>query len=414
MKRIRLILLFLPILWFCDLSAGEIFSKLGVGFNVNTQKLRGDLHSGTFVYGGSPLVLRYNFKPAWFLDTDIGFGRLSTRQNGALLETSMLNVGGKLGYRFLNAKKFNPLFYVGLGGFNFKLNNSARFWDIYGAVGAGAEIFVTRSLGVNLTGDFRYSSGDDFDGSRLAKGKDGYFNLSFGVNYYLGGESKSAMHQEWESWPADDHLAAEEVVAEEFNSGPDLTLLTFQRDELLEAVEKKKRLIRLLRVKVESFDSQIARLEDSYYANGAKGQAHSNGQNMQANDPYFMQFEDGLTFYDAGQFERAVEIFKSLVKLDPQNSQAGNWWYWLGESYFGAEDYFSASRAFQIALSKNNKKPRRHLIQLMLGVSNWHSGDLKAAKGDLQKLLSSNPNSQTEMLVQDYLAELELDEIIYQ
>jgi len=50
----------------------------------------------------------------------------------------------------------------------------------------------------------------------------------------------------------------------------------------------------------------------------------------------------------------------------------------------------------------------------MLGVSNWHSGDLKAAKEDLQKLLSSNPNSQTEMLVQDYLAELELDEIIYQ
>ena len=102
MKRIHLILLFSPILWFCDLSAGEFVSKLGIGFNVNTQKLRGDMHSGRFVYGGSPLLLRYNFKPAWFLDTDIGFGRLSTRINGALLETSMLNFGGKLGYRFPN------------------------------------------------------------------------------------------------------------------------------------------------------------------------------------------------------------------------------------------------------------------------------------------------------------------------
>ena len=413
MKRIHLILIFLPILWFCDLSAGEIWSKLGIGFNVNTQKLRGDIHSGRFVYGGSPLVLRYNFKPAWFLETDIGVGRLSTRENGVLLETGMLNVGGKLGYRFLNAKRFNPLFYVGLGGFYYELNNSPRYWDIYGAMGAGAEIFVTRSLGVNLTGDLRYSYGNGFDGSSLVKGQDGYFNLSFGINYYLGGEPKSGIDWQPESWLPDDQMAVEEVVAEEFNSGPDLTLLTFQRDELLEAVEKKERLIRLLRVKVESFDSQIARLEDSFYSNGRNAKEYSNGQNMPTSDPYFMQFHDALTFYDAGQFESAAEILKSLVKLDSQNAQTGNWWYWLGESYFGTEDYFSASRAFGAALSKNNQKPKQRLIQLMLGVSRWNSGDLKQAKEDFEKLLSNNPNIQIEMLVQDYLAELEFDETIH-
>ena len=413
MKRIHLILLFLPILWFCDLSAGEIYSKLGVGFNVNTQKLRGDMRSGRFVYGGSPLVLRYNFKPAWFLDTDIGVGRLSTRENGVLLETGMLNVGGKLGYRFLNAKRFNPLFYVGLGGFYYELNNSPRYWDIYGAMGAGAEIFVTRSLGVNLTGDLRYAYGNGFDGSSLVKGQDGYFNLSFGMNYYLGGKPKSGMHWQPESWLPDDPMAAEEVVAEQFNSGPDLTLLTFQRDELLEAVGKKERLIRLLRVKVKSFDSQIARLEDSFYSNGRNGKEYSNGQNMPTSDPYFMQFHDALTFYDAGQFESATEILKSLVKLDSQNAQTGNWWYWLGESYFGTEDYFSASRAFGAALSKNNQKPKQRLIQLMLGVSHWNSGALKQAKEDFEKLLSNNPNIQIEMLVQDYLAELEFDETIH-
>lgn len=413
MKRIHLILLFLPIIWFCDLSAGEIWSKLGIGFNVNTQKLRGDIHSGRFVYGGSPLVLRYNFKPAWFLDTDIGVGRLSTRENGVLLETGMLNVGGKLGYRFLNTKRFNPLFYVGLGAFYYELNNSPRNWDIYGAMGAGAEIFVTRSLGVNLTGDLRYSYGDGFDGSSLVKGQDGYFNLSFGMNYYLGGKPKSGMHWQPESWLPDDQMAVEEVVAEEFNSDPDLTLLTFQRDELLEAVGKKERLIRLLRVKVKSFDSQIARLEDSFYSNGRNGKEYSNGQNMPTSDPYFMQFHDALTFYDAGQFESAAEILKSLVKLNSKNAQTGNWWYWLGESYFGTEDYFSASRAFGAALSKNNQKPKQRLIQLMLGVSHWNSGDLKQAKDDFEKLLSNNPNIQIEMLVQDYLAELEFDETIH-
>lgn len=409
MKRIHIILLFLPILWFCDLSAGEFLNKIGVGFNVNTQKLRGDMRSGRFVYGGNPLVLRYNFKPAWFLDTDIGLGRLSTRKNGVLLETNMLNVGGKLGYRFLNAKSFNPLIYVGLGTFNFKLNDSPRYWDIYGAIGAGAEMFVTRSLGINITGDFRYSSGDDFDGSRLAKGKDGYFNLSLGVNYYLGGKPASAMHQESESWLPAEQMAAEEIEAEEFNSGPDLTLLTFQRDELSEAMEKRERLIRLLRVKLEALDSQIARLEDSFYKNGSKG---GYDPHKQATDPYFMHFQDGLSFYDAGQFERAVETFKSLVKLDSQNSQAGNWWYWLGESYFGAEDYFSATRAFETALSKDNQKPKQHLIQLMLGVSQWNSGDSKAAAENFQRLLSNNPNSPTEMLIRDYLEELELDETI--
>ena len=81
---------------------------------------------------------------------------------------------------------------------------------------------------------------------------------------------------------------------------------------------------------------------------------------------------------------------------------------------FGAEDYFSAIRALETALSKDNKPPRQHLIQLMLGVSHWNSGNSKAAKEDFENLLSKNPNSPTEMLVQDYLAELELDEGLYQ
>lgn len=404
MKRIHIILLFLPILWFCDLSASEIGSKFGIGFSVNTQKLYGDTRSGQFVFGGSPLVLRYNFKPNGYLETDLSYGQLATKMVGGTLETSLISIGAKVGYRFLHESKLNPLLYVGIGVFNFKYGNSSRFWDGYGALGAGAELFIVPSLSLNLTGDFRYTSGDDFDGGRKEQGKDGFFNISFGINYYLGAKRTNEFYSELPPWYTEDELTTEEVPEEQ----PDLTVLTFQRDELLDSIEKKEQALKLLRVKVQGFDRYIAYLEDNLYSNGVKNTNRFLTEEK-AYDPYFMQFQDGLAFYEAGQFERAVSTLKNLVRIDPENPRAGNWWYWLGESYYGKGDYFSAARAFETALAKENNPTKQSLSRLMLGLSRWKVGDLNLARVDFEKLLSRNPGAETELLLQEYLAQLDLE-----
>jgi len=193
MKRTYTLGLLLNLLLVGILFAG-IKDKLGIGVNVNSQRLYGDNLRGDFVFGGSPLILRYNFKPKLFLDADLGFSKLSTPFAGTTLETEMINIGLKLGYRFFHENRFNPIIYVGGGAFNFKQGNSQRFWDGYAAAGAGAEFFITNFLGLNVSGDYRYTTGDDFDGSRLGKGKDAFVNVAGGVVFYFGGRTRGEPH----------------------------------------------------------------------------------------------------------------------------------------------------------------------------------------------------------------------------
>ena len=62
---------------------------------------------------------------------------------------------------------------------------SFSFWDGYVALGAGTEFFASDFLAVNVTADFRYTSGDGFDGGFDGSRKDGYLNLGLGFIYHF-------------------------------------------------------------------------------------------------------------------------------------------------------------------------------------------------------------------------------------
>jgi len=189
MKRLSMFIFLVAVMTVSHLFGG-IKDKLGLGLNLNVQKLYGDTRSGSLGLGGGNLLLRYRLKPAIFLESELGFLRLSTQTNGASLDTDMLNLGAKAGYTFLTSQKYQPYVYLGIGALNygkikflFEVSPLAtfRFWDGYVALGAGTEFFASTSLAVNVTADFRYTSGDGFDGSR----KDGYLNLGLGFIYHF-------------------------------------------------------------------------------------------------------------------------------------------------------------------------------------------------------------------------------------
>ena len=183
MKRISIFIFLVAAMTVSHLFGG-IKGKLGLGLNINANKLYGDTRSGGLGLGGGNLLLRYRLKPALFLESELGFLRLSTQINGTSLDTDMLNFGVKAGYTFLTSQIYQPFIYVGLGALNFS-DNSGRFWDGYAALGAGTEFFASTSLAVNVTADFRYTSGDGFDGGFDGSRKDGYLNLGLGFIYHF-------------------------------------------------------------------------------------------------------------------------------------------------------------------------------------------------------------------------------------
>lgn len=184
MKRISIFIFLVATMTVSHLSGG-IKDKLGLGLNINAHKLYGDTRSGDLGLGGGNLLLRYRLKPALFLESELGFLRLSTKVNGTTLNTNMLNFGAKAGYTFAGSQIYQPFIYFGLGALNFSENGNGRYWDGYVALGAGTEFFVSDFLAVNVTADFRYTSGDGFDGGIAGAGKDGYLNLGLGFIYHF-------------------------------------------------------------------------------------------------------------------------------------------------------------------------------------------------------------------------------------
>lgn len=184
MKRISIFIFLVATMTVSHLSGG-IKDKLGLGLNINAHKLYGDTRSGDLGLGGGNLLLRYRLKPALFLESELGFLRLSTKVNGTTLNTNMLNFGAKAGYTFAGSQIYQPFIYFGLGALNFSENGNGRYWDGYAALGAGTEFFVSDFLAVNVTADFRYTSGDGFDGGIAGAGKDGYLNLGLGFIYHF-------------------------------------------------------------------------------------------------------------------------------------------------------------------------------------------------------------------------------------
>ncbi len=183
MKRISMFIFLVAAMTVSHLFGG-IKDKLGLGLNINAHKLYGDTRSGSLGLGGGNLLLRYRLKPALFLESELGFLRLSTQINGTTLDTDMLNFGVKAGYTFLTSQIYQPFVYFGIGALNFSDNNG-RFWDGYVALGAGTEFFASTSLAVNVTADFRYTSGDGFDGGFNSGRKDGFLNLGLGFIYHF-------------------------------------------------------------------------------------------------------------------------------------------------------------------------------------------------------------------------------------
>ncbi|MFQ6114571.1 MAG: outer membrane beta-barrel protein, partial [bacterium] len=248
MKRTRAQFVFficILLLWHAGVTAGDFKEKIGLGFNVNTHKLFGDTDNGKFVYGINPVQVRYSIKPYVFLESEVTIGQLSNRWPSVNRTTDMINLGLNVGYRFWHAKRVNPLVYAGIGVFNFNLGTGSRYWDGYGAVGAGAEFLLGSRFGLNLTGDFRYTTGDDFDRANTGNHRDSFLTLGIGLFYYPGGRSSFSSEPVLTETASEELSPYEEIVDEnpaltEMNdidnnaSGVDLDFLASQKEELLE------------------------------------------------------------------------------------------------------------------------------------------------------------------------------------
>jgi len=383
-------------------------NDLSLGFLLNAQKLKGDTANGAFKVGGAPLNVRVSVSPVAFLESEFGYSQVKASQNGVDLSTDIVTLGAKAGIRFLPESRVNPLAYLGLGIFNFKTGQSRRYWDGYVGIGGGAEYFVSRHVGLNLMADYRFTTGDDFDGSRAGGGRDAFVNLNAGLYYHVGGRENYATVSRSQWLPGDGSLVQEvdagsswvgvESSLSRKSAAQEFADMTFKKNQLTQILKTKERKIHLLQLKLELLGQRVQALKTEIVSRFASQQATT------PINETLVHFQSALALIQAESYDKAIRSLQTLLITAPKHPLAASWWYWLGESYFATDNFPVAIEAFKKAEVLTSNRSTLELTHLMVGICHFRQGDNAREIAGFQQLLASDVEGNLRSVTADYLA----------
>jgi len=432
MKRssLKLAVIAFFVLFYSKLTAQMLSaSRLGLGFNVGVQKIYCEEPSG-FGFGMEGYV-RYKINPRFFTNIAFGYGELS---DGTFLydvrsySTDLITLDVKGAANLITEGNFIPYGYLGLGVFHFSYHGAGEkllpgrylggYFDASFIIGGGIEIKINPSLALDTYLDYRFTTGDDLNNKYIGA-KDGYLNIRAGFTYYLSrfgtaGKSSRAKLTDGSPIEAIAGEGAGESPDTELNSlleGMDsygeaadanLTMEEYIRlksrvDQLNDAIRQKEYEIDELKTQLEIRKEKIVELEKNLRKRGA---ALASSLDVDLSD-FSSGYEKALQHYYSREFDAAIYLFSMLLETSPTHRLASNCQYWLGECYFGQNDYAMALEAFKKVLAYEESFKKDDAL-LMMGRCYIFLGDKQTASSMFDQLMSEFPDSEYFQKAQKY------------
>ena len=110
-------------------------------------------------------------------------------------------------------------------------------------------------------------------------------------------------------------------------------------------------------------------------------------------EQYKKNYIDALSFYQNGEYDKAVTLFSKLVQTDSSNDLADNSQYWLAECYYTMKNYKRAVSEFTKVFSFP-ATDKDDDAQLKLGHCYRSMGNSKKAIEEYQRLVDYFPGSE--------------------
>ncbi len=110
-----------------------------------------------------------------------------------------------------------------------------------------------------------------------------------------------------------------------------------------------------------------------------------------------------------GRYAESARRFQTFVDEHPQSDLASNAYYWLGESYYAAENFGVARETFETLLTRYPNSAKASDALLKIGYCQYETKQWDAAEATLNDVVSRYPNSQAARLAQGRLRALKLD-----
>lgn len=162
--------------------------------------------------------------------------------------------------------------------------------------------------------------------------------------------------------------------------------------ELKETLKLAEELNKSLQNRIGDKNSRLSALEE--YPNSFKTANLNTNSNSELKSGNLENlYKTALAYYFESDYEESINSFKRLINFDDSHELSDNAQYWIGESYFGLENYSRALSAFEIVLTypQSNKND---YAQFKIGLCLLKLKKEPQAYAAFQSFIDSYPESE--------------------
>jgi len=117
-------------------------------------------------------------------------------------------------------------------------------------------------------------------------------------------------------------------------------------------------------------------------------------------------YKNALNDYTEGNYDLAIEGFRSYITLYPKTSLLPNAHYWLGESFYRRKNHDLAIKQFELFLKDYPKNPKAASAMLKQGYAFLEMGDTSRGRTVLGRLVKRFPRSREAKSAKDRLSQV--------
>jgi tol-pal system protein YbgF len=104
-------------------------------------------------------------------------------------------------------------------------------------------------------------------------------------------------------------------------------------------------------------------------------------------------FRSGLTSYNSGQYDLAIQSFQDYLKYYPETDLASSAQYYIGDCYFSEKNYQQAVEEFNKCLERYPNGDKLRLAQLKKGYALLNMDQNSAGVRELRSLIQRYPKT---------------------
>jgi tol-pal system protein YbgF len=171
-------------------------------------------------------------------------------------------------------------------------------------------------------------------------------------------------------------------------------------ESLKNELKEKDKQISKLKTELKQKSEQINELSLQTGASTFGGSA-----GLVSPENYEATYNNARAAFENRNYETAIQQFESLLGSSAQHNLSDNAQYWIGESYYGKQQYNAAIIAFEKVFTFSNSN-KRDDAQLKLGLCYIRKGDASKAKEELNRFLNDYPESEYIEKVKRILSDL--------